>query len=663
MIGELSDPETTNFIKEVNAYATPDLIKALTNTEPASRPVIIRLVKEFYYSPTCFDGSLNDIGKIRELSKRPEILDTVMILHKHDIHFNPLESLERIKTIIDKNLLEVFIQCKISSEVQDWIIKNPDLVKIDSKEKISGYFSEMLKYYEGKPIRDRQMIRGELVGILFQEKKYGALAEMGGVSAEVEESVEKVKQFIEKYKVSGKGMTVATLLLMREYREGEDFATLLSKVEKRLTDYERLLERQSFQNIPQGLRASIGMEYEITNSTASGYSEVADGHYLSNDMKKVANFANVGQGKDAVFEIATKPTDNPYLMLLEMQLLQDLEFIDLNFKRPGYELGSRGYHLTIGGERGIDVNRNSNFLQNMLVMSGWGGVNAGRKVDRLSSGRSLNIRQRNSHDTKVVFENTKPAVEFRSLSLDAWEPFERSVETAYNGAVAVQAIARHAPKLDVNNKNFGDLTVEDPEQFYKLLTEKNLIHEPINNTRTKQIIFEWARLQRGILGDLADHNTNFLQNEMYGIEDDSGNWIDAQDSGGASNKNRFIAMAGTEKDLVTYAEKTQIESEALFFEAQADFANKLTAITNLFIKSTEESGGDAVNASSILDTTKVGRVIEDGDPQSKYMSFFDTHGKTREGYYYVQGGSEKMIIHKAQMRLLEFNKRMQDIIS
>ena len=101
----------------------------------------------------------------------------------------------------------------------------------------------------------------------------------------------------------------------------------------------------------------------------------------------------------------------------------------------------------------------------------------------------------------------------------------------------------------------------------------------------------------------------------------------------------------------------------MFFEAQADFANKLTAITNLFIKSTEESGGDAVNASSILDTTKVGRVIEDGDPQSKYMSFFDTHGKTREGYYYVQGGSEKMIIHKAQMRLLEFNKRMQDIIS
>ena len=105
---------------------------------------------------------MNDIGKIRELSKRPEILDTVMILHKHDIHFNPLESLERIKTIIDKNLLEVFIQCKISSEVQDWIIKNPDLVKIDSKEKISGYFSEMLKYYDPRGIGRNFISRKEV---------------------------------------------------------------------------------------------------------------------------------------------------------------------------------------------------------------------------------------------------------------------------------------------------------------------------------------------------------------------------------------------------------------------------------------------------------------------------------------------------------------------
>lgn len=225
--------------------------------------------------------------------------------------------------------------------------------------------------------------------------------------------------------------------------------------------------------------------------------------------------------------------------------------------------------------------------------------------------------------------------------------------------------SRHLKNIykDINSQQLAELKADNPEQFYRLLQQKGFIKEETNDARTKQIIFEWAKLQDGVLADLADHDENFLQNEMYGYEDERGNWIDPQESGGASNRDRFIAMAGSEEALAAYAKRIQIDSAVLFVAATPDLANKLTAITNLFIKSSQESGGDVVNAASSLDTTKVGRAVEVGDPQAKYQSFFDTNGKTREGYYYVQGGSEKMLLHKAQIRLLEFTKSMQNIIA
>ena len=83
----------------------------------------------------------------------------------------------------------------------------------------------------------------------------------------------------------------------------------------------------------------------------------------------------------------------------------------------------------------------------------------------------------------------------------------------------------------------------------------------------------------------------------------------------------------------------------------------------LVIKNSNENGGDEVNAISSLDTTKIGQVIEESDPKAKYKSFFDTKGKNREGYYYTQGGSERMLIHKMQTRLLEFDASIKKIIA
>jgi hypothetical protein len=152
---------------------------------------------------------------------------------------------------------------------------------------------------------------------------------------------------------------------------------------------------------------------------------------------------------------------------------------------------------------------------------------------------------------------------------------------------------------------------------------------------------------------------NFLQNEMYGYEDERGRWVEANEFGGAENQQRFMSATGSEHALEEYAAKTRISQELLLNPARPELANSCTAITNLFLKRSQASGGDVTNANAMLDTTKRGMVVQDDDPRAKYQSVFDTNGKSREGYYYTQGGSERMLIHRTQTRLLEFTKFMK----
>lgn len=660
---QLSDSETAQFVKDLASTLNPITMKALAGLDPAWRPAFRTLAQEFGFKSSVHrNGTLDNFQALAGLSENPKIIETAKVLNKRGVGLHPVSSFDSLKVITEKNLIDVILQGEGNREVQGFLIKNADSITTTTKEKLSVYFTEIVKSSEGKTVRDQQMIRGEVMGLLLRTQEYAVLVDMGNDQSELEEAgrvIEKFQQFVEANKVSGKGCTIVSLLAMREYREGEDFSVLFKRMGKSLEAYQRLMEHYSPHNIPPGLRASIGMEYEITHSTSQAYAKLNNGRSLSADMQEISRFANVGKGMDAIFEIATKPTDNPYLMLLEMQLLQELEFVDLNFRQPGYERGSRGFHMTIGGEYGVSVNPHSNFLQNTLVMSGWGGINAGKDIDALSTARS-NIRERNASSTQPVFENTRPAVEFRSLSLDTWEPFERAVVTSYVGAVAIQAFEKYVANID--GRTLEEMQADNPEKFYQLLGSQGFIREPTNDARTKQIIFEWAKLQRGVLADLADHNENFLQNEIYGYEDDRGHWVDASEFGGTGNRDRFVGVAGSEQQLASYTERTRINPNVLFEAATPNLANELTAITNLFIKS-QESGGDSINASSSLDTTKVGRTIEDSHDGAKYRSFFDTNGKTREGYYYVQGGSEKMILHKTQMRLLEFITSMQKIIA
>ncbi len=582
-----------------------------------------------------------------------------------------LASKEAIKSIVETMLaygieidLEMLKQNKHADEVRKIIragIKNnPDKLTLDMIQYYTESLSETL-------IKTQQLEWGSLINTVIQNDRYELLSdslEQGGVTPEhAREIKDRIQEFAEKFPISMKGHTIAVLTSMAEYRENMGFVELVERLDSQLKEWGKIIEQFSPKSIPNNLQASVGMEYEVMGNTARGYKELHKGE-LKHDIGRTATEANIGRGNDGVFEIATNPTDNPYLLLMEMHLLQQLDFVDFNFNKTElYEKGARGYHLTIGGASGIKVDEHINFLQNSLLMAGWGGVNAGREVDKLSTGRTSNIRQRGTYsdNNQKLFENATQSVELRSLSLDTWEPFERTVLTSYYGAVAVQALETYTRIED--DEIVGLLAENIPESSQDMLTilqQWNLLRNEEIPPKVLDMIYAWVKLESGVLQDIKDHNENFIQNETVGYLDKRGSWVETSEFGGQKNEERFMEATHDLDNLEKYVEKTQIDSLEMFQTATHQLANKCTKITNLFLKTTELDGGDIVNNMSVLDTTKVGRVTEDSDPRAKYQSLVET-GTERNGYYYVQGGSEKMVLHAIQQRLLEFKKTMQQL--
>ena len=244
-----------------------------------------------------------------------------------------------------------------------------------------------------------------------------------------------LKSFVEDYSISEKGKTILTLMFAREVntayqvRSDQQIETIVKGVYEKIVKYDEVLKRYAPENIPDGLRTSIGLEYEVTRSIAQGYHKRTASNYKE-DIEILSSYSGIAKGEDAVHEIATKPTDNPYLLLLEMRLLGDLDFVDLNFehlfKDTDYEKGARGFHVSLGGEFGVECNGYANFIQNSLIAGNLGGINAGNKVDYIQG-----IRDRTSNYVPV-FEKHTPATEYRGLSIDRAEPFERCMVSIFN---------------------------------------------------------------------------------------------------------------------------------------------------------------------------------------------------------------------------------------
>ena len=533
---------------------------------------------------------------------------------------------------------------------------------------------ELKEIYEG--VRSQENVRAQ---VLSSAEVFGSLASMDRLdsirkfftenSNEVENNMEDIVSFIKKYPLEKKGRTIAVMLFAQEYLPERKTEEIIEKVAGRLRKYDGVLEHFQYDGIPEGLRPSMGMEYEITGSTASGYNELT-GRDLKSDIVRLSEAAHIGSGRDAVHEIATRPVTNPYLLLLEIQALNDIEYIDFNFDRsPEYQKGARGYHLTIGGEKGLNVNANTNFLQNSILAASWGGLHAGETGKRVSGGRGVTLRGRSLNDGNniKIFDKKTPAVEFRALSNDKMEQFQRTIVTSYHGAIAIQALEKYTnitsdvlPKFLTEPKN--------EEEFINALKADAYIREDteFSDPKIKKILFVWANLVNKIKSSTEYQNENFLQGETTGYMDDQEVWVDTNDFGGEYNRKRFesvVASIDPTLSVEEYVNSSKIPFNDLFSNFDQELADNFTKINNLYLKPSNK--GDQANAIATLETTKLSNERLERRDESTYLSgtVFNTLGERREGYYNIQGASEKMITHAIQKALLEFNKEMEGIVN
>ncbi|OGY86866.1 MAG: hypothetical protein A2233_05450 [Candidatus Kerfeldbacteria bacterium RIFOXYA2_FULL_38_24] len=637
----------------------------LAGEHPKTLQMIIKLVPHLSQYFDCpieiarllipYEDNINFFGLVERLVKERQ--------------YKFAQNLEILNFLSSDNGLEIIREMEkqstgLASIVEDprrlsliyWFSDNVVLVK-----EVENYF---LKKY-GK--RSWQLGVANSMGYMINNQRYETL-QMKGVTIErggdqIEASVY-IEEFVGKYFKGGKGKTIVVLLSAQEYLPGQSSTETLKRIVESMVEYEPILDKLHSDSVPEGLGSSLGMEYEIIKGTAEGYKEKFDSE-LKGDIRDLSMYAGIPSGFDAVHEIASSPTDNPYCLLLEMKLLQDLGFVDFNFNGEGYAKGARGYHLTIGGERGLIADDQTHFLQNCLLITGWGGVNAGKKIDKLEYGRGLPLRERGTTQTVKMFSNASSAVEMRVLSVDKWEQLERVLTSSFFGAMAIQATQKYFSEVAIEQFLLRDdkMFPDSPAGLNEYVDQS----AEFPDQKTMAIIYEWFRLRYRVKQAVVEHNNYFLENELGGYTNESGRWIDAEDFGGENNDSRFksvVANIGQGLSLEEYLQDTKIDPEKLTASADASLVNALTATSNLFLKPSKETSGDRANALAMLGTTKLQNMeLESGDVQEAEKSVFDKRGSQRKGYYYLQGGSERMIIHAVQIALLDFNKNMEKIIS
>ena len=374
----------------------------------------------------------------------------------------------------------------------------------------------------------------EVFNVILKKKTYDILDEI----VEKEENIgEEFKKFIEEHKISDKWKTILTLMITRGINQsfaiGKDKKTNTTDIKKMLLwvfdkfkRYKKIIDQ--YQKIP--IKTSIGIEYEDTSNIAIGYYQEVKGHEnteneeaiinkarikYKSDIETLSAYSGISKWNDAVHEIATKPTDNPYLLLLELKLLEDLDFMDINFKKEGYKKGWRTIHITLGWEYGIIYDKNANFIQNILNVSNLWWINLWEDVQKINN--YSNIRDKGTDCETLFWEKKTVCTEYRALDINKAEQVERVLLSIFNLNTAKQVIDKYINKEFVNTlQENSDIyeNLDSIEQLKKYIDKKNILVEEIKDQEIYTRLYEFLRLQKDILGIITNHNINFMKNEI-----------------------------------------------------------------------------------------------------------------------------------------------------
>ncbi len=462
---------------------------------------------------------------------------------------------------------------------------------------------------------------------------------------------EKVQSFQLRY--GEKGARLVALAIAAYGIEHEDaFIEKISRIES-------VLALHDPEKIPKEAIVSCGIEYEVGKSIGNIYGEESAFGYKS-DMQmlnEIAGMKSGGAGGQAIHEIATSPTTNPYLLIAEVKLLQEAGMLDFNFKK--YPDAPRGYHLSLGGERGLDASSGDMmFLYKAITMTGNTGLLAGKEVQSVKSVHAKSL------ESVEGFNQKGERVEFKGMGGDTFEQFERTVVSAYHAGIASQLQDRF---IGIQSEEF---TRGIPDTLEEFLAEIDIPDYQTMSDKEKRIIFEWMQFKKQMILAVEQHNQSFIEAEFFGsFTTPEGEYRELNlEENYAAKRRRYFGKEDI--SLQKVQNEYQITS-GMFQKLDADFVNVLTRANNLLIFKEPVLSSDKLDASGkviqnsnayAFQTEMHEEGYKKGVSGTPYASIFDREGKMRNGYYPIQGTSEEMITHKSQILLNRFNRNMESIL-
>jgi hypothetical protein len=555
-------------------------------------------------------------------------------LFEADIRIYPFEVPESLRDDFRDSFVRMGASLVRNGFVVDALIGNPDY-QVGILDMLVQDFDERVEQSPTSDIRQTQMRH-------IRDSFY--ILDSPGSLPEVIREV--VTRFEDRYGERGKHL-IALAVTAYGADDPERFVERMRSVEK-------VLDRYYEEDIPDGAHVSVGFEYEVTNSVGREYDTGSVLGYV-NDINLASRSGFIGKGfggDGAIYEIATKPTYNPYLLMAERKLLQDAGFIDFNFER--YPKASRGYHLNIGGESGLAVDQNAHFLSNVMTMAQLNGAIAGKDVTSVKG-----IYEKRLDDVFDGKHQGGVRVEMKGGGCDTVEQFERAILTSHYAGVAIQLCDRYIAS-DPTDDALLEIS-DDPETFEQMLEASGGLLTPFRNIRERDMVHSWILLKRDMVLAVDQHNESFFESEFDGsFVNPKGEYIETADQIDVIRNQRLVS----EEDRVSEAFKKRlhIEPTRLFGSSTPAFENAIVRTNNIFLKGPNGKENSSVNAGSMLMTMKrVGsRDLVEGRPQD---SIFDSpDGTLRDGYYSVQGASEEMITHKSQILLGRFNTAMERLL-
>ena len=549
--------------------------------------------------------------------------------------FNEVETNNLINKLRDSSSEESKKYLEIKFSIQEGIanLSNGGTDFIADKEIRDNIFEEIQKNFSS--IENEVSVRTKMIKIQNIQESFWVMDSRERLPKQI---LETLKKFEDQYGNKGKNL-VALAISAYGTENPEKFSDKMKIIEEVLSKY-------NSDTIPHGTHVSMGIEYEATSSIDESYTQDSILGYKK-DIELVSRSANIGKGSGGIHEIATKPTYNPYLLLAEIKLLQDAGFLDFNFEK--YSKAPRGYHLSLVGESGLNVNEDAYFLNNLLTMAQLTGILAGKNI------KSTKDIHKKSFD---IFENNKQKgerVEIKGMGCDSVEQFEKAIITAHHAGIAIQLCNRYIPGVI----QFAEVP-DTAKEFEQMLVNTNSLTKSFESDKERDIVYEWIKLKRKVVDAIGQHNESFVDSEFAGfVLDKNGNYIDTSEHIDVVRNKKLIDQEKLQS--TKFQDEIHLSIQDLYTAQQSKFVNALVNTNNIFLKPPQANENSPVNAKAVLDTLKKENYngIVDGDAK---QSIFENRGELRDGYYYIQGASEEMISHKSQILLNHFNNAMEELL-